>query len=243
MEILFEDDEIIVVKKDALMAVETKKIMEEDMVLRLKNHIYQISGEQKEPYLGIVHRLDQPVEGVMVFAKTPKAASLLSSQIRDGRMKKYYLAVTQGILETQKGICSDFILMDSKKNRSRIARKEEKNAKKAILKYELWKTLSGKNAEDTKNLVRIELITGRHHQIRLQMSHLGCPLWNDVKYGFQGEKTGNSIALCAYRLSFEYGKSLERVEYQICPSGDVFQNFSDVLAEKGLKIKKKQSEN
>lgn len=223
MKILYEDSDIIVVKKDAGMAVETKKFMENDMVSELKNYISDSLESDREPYVGVIHRLDQPVEGVMVFAKNKKAAAALSRQIQQGKIKKYYLTVTQGEMKKLSGTCEDFLVSDEKTNLTRIAEKTAKNAKKAVLKYEVLKTK--KINDETKNLVRIELITGRHHQIRVQMSHLGNPLWNDVRYGFKGEKQGTEIALCAYSLSFERLKDGKRMKYTIKPTGKEFGEF------------------
>ncbi len=226
MEILFEDNEIIAIRKEAGIAVETKRFAEEDMVLLLKNYFFETKEQAfdnpaaepehlKEPYVGVVHRLDQPVEGIVVFAKTQKAAAFLSRQIQTGEMKKYYLAVTQGIIQKKSGTCTDYLKSDQKTNLTRIVAKGEKNAKKAVLRYDVLKT------EGDKSLVQIELITGRHHQIRAQMSHMGHPLWNDVRYGFQGERTGREIALCAYRLSFK-APSGEQINLEISPRGEAF---------------------
>lgn len=217
--ILYEDSEILVCKKPAGVAVQTAKMGQQDMVSLLKN--YRM-GKQEEPYIGPVHRLDQPVEGVMVFAKNKQAAANLSKQISEKQANKYYYAVVCGKPKEKQAELVDYLCKDGKKNTSSVVTKETAGAKRAELFYEVVK-----ETED-KSLLRIELKTGRHHQIRVQLSHMGCPIYGDSKY--QGtvkqEKIGYMpLALCAYKIEFSHPKNRKKMEFQIKPEGEAFLEF------------------
>jgi len=208
LEILYEDSAIVVCVKPAGVATQTKHIGEKDMESMLRTYRVQ-KGEP--PYIGVVHRLDQPVSGVMVFAKTQEAAADLSKQMATKMASKFYYAVTDGIPEPQKGMLEDYLLRDGKMNLSRVAEANESGAKRAELFYEiLIKT-------DTKALVNIKLATGRHHQIRVQMAHAGWPLVGDRKYNFKANmKQGNeAMGLCSYRLGFLHPVTKKRLEFEI----------------------------
>jgi len=229
LNIIYEDMHLLVCYKPAGVPVQTAGVGREDCVSILKNYIYEKQGPGKqEPYLGVVHRLDQPVEGVLVFAKTPFAAKELSRQVTDGTMQKFYLALCK-LEKPGSGKCGkpihtvdnvdkhvenseifeDFLLKNGKTNTSQVVPKGTRDAKSARLEY--W-TLSCKEA---RKLVKIRLITGRHHQIRVQMAYHGMPLVGDTKYPQAVDKgivdksanEGYGVALCAYRLEFIHPKS------------------------------------
>lgn len=249
LEILYEDREILVVHKPAGLAVQTKSFGQKDMESLLKNHLASEAacserskgtvplegegtapyecGNGKVPYLGIVHRLDQPVEGVMVFARTPQAAAFLSGQAAgqtgqrsaEGRqMRKEYLAVVCSGAGKGKGQLRDWLLKDSRTNTSRVVKKGTRGAREALLEYEVLESM------DDKSLVRVELDTGRHHQIRVQLAHAGMPLWGDAKYN--PAKTGGQLALCAYRLTFMHPASRKRMTFSVAPGNPVFAGFT-----------------
>lgn len=219
VQIIFEDAEILVVKKDAGIPVQAGNLRMMDLQGLLKNELYRRNKSQGEPYLGIVHRLDQPVEGVMVFAKTPKAAADLSRQIREGRMKKYYLALLCGKPSKNEGVLVDYLLKDGRTNTSSVVGKEVSGAKRAELNYRVVKT------GQTTTLAEIELLTGRHHQIRVQTAHAGWPLYGDTKYNPEFSKTGSYVqtALCAYRQSFDHPKTKKHLEFCITPDNSVLK--------------------
>ncbi len=226
MNILFEDKDIIVCHKPAGLATQTAKIGEKDMVSELKNYLSDIT--RAEPYVGLIHRLDQGVEGVLVFAKTQYAASDLSKQVIEHKMKKYYYAMVSGKVNKHTGTLVDYLIKDSKTNTSRVVSKETKGAKRAELIYTL---LEQDNQEKSIfHLLEIELITGRHHQIRVQLSHQGLPLVNDYKYGFStGSECDNAvikgqgIALCAYKLCFIHPTTHKPMTFEVKPSNPVFE--------------------
>ena len=248
LRILFEDNDIIVCYKPAGIPTQTAKVGAVDMESLLKNHIYKTQKEKKTPYVAVVHRLDQPVEGLLVFAKTPFAAKELSKEVQTGAgFGKYYKAVLCGVPKEKFGRLEDYLVKDGKTNTSRVCEASEKDAKKAILNYELLqirdeamteKNESGKAASKTaRSLVKIKLDTGRHHQIRVQMAHMGCPIWGDTKYN-SGENVGKEgvsvdnfrkqVALCAYRLEFKHPKTKKKMEFEIEPEGEVFHIFEGV---------------
>ena len=208
-EILFEDPHILVCKKPAGIPVQTRNPGIPDMESILKNHLRETSPSQKELYLAVVHRLDQPVEGVMVFAKTRKAAADLNRQLQSASFGKYYQAVVCGKLPAKSGTLTDYLVKDGRTNTSRICTKDTPGAKSAVLSYEVIKI----QEQPLLSLVDIRLQTGRHHQIRVQMAHAGAPLWGDNRYHpeFVSKRGYFPIALCAYKLSFNHpvtGKSM-----------------------------------
>lgn len=219
LQILFEDNDIIVCYKPAGVPTQTAKMGAQDMESLLKNHIYKTQKEKKPPYVAVIHRLDQPVEGLLVFAKTPSAAKELSKEVQRGAgFGKYYKAVLCGVPKETTGKLENYLVKDGKTNTSRVCEPSEKDAKKAILNYEVLKV------QEEKCLVRVKLDTGRHHQIRVQMSHMGCPILGDTKYGTQGVEKGmwQQIALCAYRLEFVHPKTKKKMSFEVEPKGAGF---------------------
>lgn len=231
--IIFEDKHIIVAYKPAGIATQTARIGQQDMVSELKNYLsgkpeYQGKGVL---YLGLIHRLDQPVAGILVFAKHPKAAGALSSQLTGGGMKKYYYAIVYGNPEQDGASLEDYIYKDGKTNQSLIVKKDFPEAKKALLNYRKIKTLMVIEARQEASLVEIELITGRHHQIRAQMAHAGMPLLGDSKYGSQQSKEFSreigckAVALCAYKLMFKHPVTGKEMTFEREPEGEIFLPF------------------
>ena len=165
-------------------------------------------------YLGLVHRLDRPVGGIMVFAKTSKAASRLSEQVRNKTFKKEYLAVVDGKFESRSGSLEDYLYKDERNNMSRVVKKEKKNAKLAKLDYEVLAYNEVKNL----SLVKINLHTGRHHQIRVQLSNFGHSIFGDQKYGTRGK--GKQIALWAYKLTINHPTTKESLVFEDYPESN-----------------------
>jgi len=188
--IIYEDNHILVVEKKINVPVQEDSSNDEDLLNILKKYIKEKYNKPGNVYLGLVHRLDRPVGGIMVFAKTSKAASRLSEQIRENKVKKMYLAVVEGSLP-KKGILKDKILKNKELNKVIISEK----GKEASLDYEVI------SKKDNLNLVKINLHTGRPHQIRIQFSSRGNALYGDQKYN-KNSKIGQQIALFAYSLEF-----------------------------------------
>lgn len=208
MEILYEDEYVLAVHKRAGLATQTAKLGEKDLVSEVLNYLKK-SG--KEPFAGVINRLDQPVEGIVLFGLDKKTIAALNEEIRCGETDKHYYAAVLGDVSPKAATVADFMVSDEKTNLSRIAESDTPGAKRALLEYKVIA------AKEDISLLDIHLITGRHHQIRLQMSSAGFPLLGDKKYG-SGEALQKSedygirnIALCAYSLSFRHPITNEQV--------------------------------
>lgn len=201
--ILYEDNHILVVVKKENMPVCPDESKDLDLLTDLKNYIKEKYNKPGNVYLGLIHRLDRPVSGIMVFAKTSKAASRLSEQVRLNKIKKKYYAVVCGKIE-EKGELHDKLLKDSKTNMVKV----DKNGKESILKYNLIKH------KNDMSLVDIELITGRPHQIRVQFSSRNHPIYGDQRYN-KNAKPKEQIALVSYYLSFEHPTTKENLVFEI----------------------------
>lgn len=221
VKIIYEDKEILVCHKPAGLATQTGRVGQKDLVSELKNYL----GEN--PYLGLIHRLDQPVEGLLVFAKTAYAAKELSRQVVDNILNKQYFAVVfgKGFLSETK--LEDFLIKDNKTNMSRIAGEKENGAKRA----ELWAKTAAFDEVHNISLIEITLLTGRHHQIRVQMANAGFPLLGDTKYGTEesvakSKESGvRNVALCAAKLTFIHPGTKEKMDFHIEPEGEIFQKI------------------
>ncbi len=221
LNIFYEDQELIVVKKPVGMESQETHSFSPDLVSEIKKHIHHLSTKKEEPYVGVIHRLDKPVGGIMVYAKTKEAASLLSRQVKENQMQKMYMAVVCGKPVDNVDNFVDYLLKDTGKNMSRIVEKGISGAKRAELRYQVVDTFK---EEELLTLVKIWLITGRHHQIRVQFAGRGLPLWGDHRYNskFAGQK---SIALSACELSFLHPKTKKPLTFQMEPEGEIFQRF------------------
>ena len=213
--ILYEDQDIIVCLKPAGIPTQTSRPGLPDMVSILKNHIYQNSAHKKQPYLAVIHRLDQPVEGLLVFAKTPAAAKELNRRLQSFGFGKYYQAVLLGCPQTADGILEDYLVKDGRTNTSRICTEETPGAKVARLSYHIAKTTA------EFSLAEIHLDTGRHHQIRVQMAHLGCPIAGDRKIWSEPDFFFPTAALCL-PSEFATSKKKKHMEFTHAPVLRVF---------------------
>ena len=227
--ILFEDKEIIVCRKPAGIAVQNARIGAMDLESSLKNYLaMQAGGGRRIPYLAVIHRLDQPVEGVLVFAKNKKAAAGLTGQITSGSVTKEYLAVTDQKPENVQGHLEDYLKKDGKTNTSAVVTPETDGAKKAVLDYEVLNEVSDERTLTGKRiLVRIQLGTGRHHQIRVQMTHAGMPLLGDRKYNPE-DSSGLPLGLCSCHLVFRHPVTGKKLEFQVTPKGECFADFPNI---------------
>lgn len=204
--VLYEDNHLLVVEKPQNIPVQGDVSGDEDFLNMLKADIKVRHAKLGNVFLGLVHRLDRPVGGVMVFAKTTKAASRLSEQIRTALTAKEYLAVVTGLPNSGVVILEDYLIKDNETNIVRIAGAGETGAKKAMLEYELIESL------DNLSLLKINLITGRPHQIRVQLANAGVAITGDAKYGVTKGKTEN-LALWSHRLTFIHPVSKEKISF------------------------------
>ena len=207
MKVLFEDNQIIVVEKPFNIPSQGDKTGDVDMLSMVKDYIKEEYNKPGNVYIGLVHRLDRPTGGVMVFARTSKAAGRLSDEIRERKIQKSYLAICNGKFDETKGTMKDYLWKDEKKNTSYVVKASKKNAKEAILDYEVLKY----DEKEDVSLVKIDLHTGRHHQIRVQFSSRMHALYGDTKYHGKG---GNAqLCLWAYKLSLIHPTTKEELTY------------------------------
>ena len=212
LDILYEDNHIIVVFKPCNILSQSDSTKDIDMLTIIKKYIKEKYQKKGNVYLGLVHRLDRPTSGIMVFAKTSKAASRLCKEINDKKFVKKYLALVTGILDKKEDTLENYIKKVN--NNSIITTKEE--GKYALLDYKVIKEI------DNLSLVDITLHTGRHHQIRTQFAGIGHPLYGDQRYGIENRK---QLALCAYHLEFIHPVTKENLVFEKLPSGDIWNKF------------------
>lgn len=212
--IIYEDNHLLVVEKPINIPTQEDNSKDKDLLNILKDYIKEKYNKPGNVYLGLVHRLDRPVGGVMVFAKTSKAASRLSEQVRKNEFNKIYNAVCIGNLSNE-GRLEDKLLKDTKRNIVRV----DKNGKQAILNYKKLKQ------QNNLTLVEINLETGRSHQIRVQMSHNNTPLYGDQKYN-KTSKVGEQLALFAKKLEFIHPVTKELMTFELpLPDREPFVKF------------------
>lgn len=215
-EILYEDETIIVIRKPAGLATQSAKVGEPDAVSELKKYLAE--NGQKNPYIGVVHRLDQPVEGLLVFAKTKDAAAGLTKQLSVGTLNKNYYALVCGKPKEDCGELVDYLVKEQ--SMAKVVPEGTPEAKKAVLQYKVLKRMPEGLA-----LLDIHIDTGRFHQIRVQMAHAGMPLLGDRKYGsplsvsFSEEVGVKFVALYAYRLEFKHPITKKAMNYELQPEG------------------------
>ena len=218
LKILYEDNHIIVVVKPAGIPVQQDKTSDLDMLTIIKAYLKEKYNKPGNVYLGLVHRLDRMVGGVMVFAKTSKAASRISEYIRQKNVKKRYLAIVNGKMDVTGDVVElkDYLVKNERLNMSRVVDKSVKGSKESILEYKVIKNFKYNNKE--YSLVDIDLHTGRHHQIRVQFANICHALYGEIKYGNKINKVGQNLALFSYYLSFFHPTKDEYLEFKFLPS-------------------------
>jgi len=219
IKILFEDEDIVVAYKPNGMPSQADKTGDLDMVTYLTEAC-------NTKYIGVINRLDRPVGGIMVFAKNQKAAAKLYAQLQKNEICKQYTAVICGEPKEKKGELVDYLLKNQKLNISKVVNKGSKNAKEAKLKYLVLETVDDEEFGKL-TLVKINLITGRHHQIRVQFSSRNLPLWGDNKYNdaFKKRRGFTEIALCSTSISFKHPKTNNAMEFNVKAEGECFKAF------------------
>ena len=222
LEILYEDPHILVCVKPCGIATQSRTVGRPDMVSLLKNHIHKTSGSKGAPYLAVIHRLDQPVTGILVFAKTPFAARELNRQLTGQGFGKYYRALVEGRPQTPEGILEHDLVKDPRTNRSCVCRPGARGAKHARLRYQTvpvpqryFSCVYAALPNVTELEVRLD--TGRHHQIRVQLAHIGCPIIGDTKYNpnCTASPLWRNICLCAFRLDFYHPRTHKLLHFRL----------------------------
>lgn len=211
MKVVYEDNHIIIVNKSSGEIVQGDKTGDKPLSNIVKEYIKEKYDKPGNVFLGVVHRLDRPVSGLVVFAKTSKALSRLNDMFRTGDVHKTYWAITKRRDIAPEGTLTDWLTRNERQNKSYAHDREVAGAKKAILKYKV------RSVSDNYMLLEVTLLTGRHHQIRCQLAHMGCPIKGDLKYGAPRSNPDGSISLHSRRVEFVHPVSKE----QICVEAEV----------------------
>jgi 23S rRNA pseudouridine1911/1915/1917 synthase len=220
LDIIYEDNQLVVVIKPQNISSQADKSGEVNMLDLVKDYVKIKYNKPGEAFIGLVHRLDQPVGGVMAFARNSKSANRISQQIQNGEFERTYLAVVQGAPRQNKNRLVNYIKKDTNENKSKIVPMSEQGAKKAEMEYEVLETI------DDLSLLKVKLITGRSHQIRLQLANIGTPIFGDMKYGlkksvkdeqkFCNLKT-TELALWAFELIFKHPTQNKNLKFKVFP--------------------------
>tara|TARA_B100000524_G_scaffold246700_1_gene132497 strand:- start:2340 stop:3035 length:696 start_codon:yes stop_codon:yes gene_type:complete len=203
LRVVFEDNHIIAINKRCGDIIQGDKTGDKPLSEIVKSYLKEKYSKKGNVFLGVTHRLDRPVSGIVLFAKTSKALSRLNKMFKNGEMQKFYLAITENKPNKSEGKLIHWLKKNQKKNKSTYFQKESKGSKRAILHYKLIKKL------EKYYLFRIKPETGRHHQIRCQLKAIGCPIRGDLKYGAQRSINGGGIDLHAKKIIFKHPISKE----------------------------------
>jgi 23S rRNA pseudouridine1911/1915/1917 synthase len=239
-QIIYEDNHLLVINKKPKQLVQGDKTGDSPLLEELREYI-RISGKKPgNVFLGLTHRLDRPCSGVVVYAKTSKALERMNAIFREGKVSKTYWAVTESVPVDASATLMHFLKKNEKQNKSYVVDEETKEAKEAILKYLLL------GNSDRYSLLGIELITGRHHQIRAQLSAAGCPIKGDLKYGASRSNKDGSIHLHAVSIAFEHPVKRNLMIFSAFPpAGDALWTFfmkeHPLCIDKGLIIQENQA--
>lgn len=219
--IIYEDEDLVVCDKPAGVAVQSRQLGKQDLEGMVRTHLMRKTG-RRDVFAAAVHRLDQPVEGIVLVAGSRAAAAKLSEQMKRQEWEKIYLAVVEGHMEQERGLLCDYLKKDGRQNFSYVADREEEGAREARLEYQVLETVGD------RQLLEIHLHTGRHHQIRVQLSHAGHPIVDDGRYNPKCSTSSGrlELALCAARLTMVHPTTQERMTFVKKPQGKNFQEFT-----------------
>ncbi len=220
MQVVYEDNHIIIVSKESGEIVQGDKTGDRPLSETVKEYIKAKYNKPGNVFLGVVHRLDRPVAGLVVFARTSKALTRLNEMFRKGEVNKTYWAITANCPQTLEGDLEHWIVRNERQNKSYAYEKEVPNAKKAKLHYKVL------DHSERYHLIEIKLFTGRHHQIRCQLAHIGCPIKGDLKYGAPRSNPDGSISLLSRHISFIHPVSKQPVSVVApVPDDKLWQSF------------------
>ena len=222
---LYEDNHIIIVSKRSVEIVQGDKTGDEPLSETVKQYIKEKYHKPGNVFLGVVHRLDRPVWGLVVFAKTSKALTRLNKMFKEGQVHKTYWAITKNAPPAEEGVLTDWLVRNERQNKSYAHPQEVPNAKKAVLKYRVIAH------SDRYHLIEVNLLTGRHHQIRCQLANMGCVIKGDLKYGAPRSNPDGSISLLARRIMFVHPVSKENivVEAPLPPNDKLWEALASAV--------------
>lgn len=228
MQVIYEDNHIIVVNKTSSEIVQGDKTGDTPLSEIVKQYLKEKYDKPGNVFVGVTHRLDRPVSGIVVFAKTSKALPRLNEMFKNGEIKKTYWAVVKNCPKEIEGELTHYLVRNEKQNKSYAYDKEVPNSKKAILHYKLI------GQSQNYYLLEVDLKTGRHHQIRCQLAKMGCPIKGDLKYGAQRSNPDGSISLHARKISFIHPVSQDLIELEApVPNDNLWMGF-EMLDKKSL---------
>lgn len=220
MKVIYEDNHIIVVSKTASEIVQGDKTGDTPLSELVKHYLKEKYNKPGNVFIGVTHRLDRPVSGLVVFAKTSKALARLNEMFKNGDVHKTYWAIVKNCPQETEATLEHYLVRNEKQNKSYAYDREKPGAKKAILHYKLI------GHSENYFLLEVDLKTGRHHQIRCQLAKIGCPIKGDLKYGFPRSNPDESICLHARRVSFIHPVSKELIELEApLPEGNLWNGF------------------
>lgn len=223
MTVVYEDNHIIIVNKNASEIVQGDKTGDTPLSETVKQYLKEKYNKPGNVFLGVTHRLDRPVSGLVVFAKTSKALARLNEMFRNGEVKKTYWAVVKNCPQQEDGELVNFLVRNEKQNKSYAYDKEVKDSKKAVLRYKLI------GRSQNYFLLEVDLQTGRHHQIRCQLAKMGCPIKGDLKYGFPRSNPDGSICLHSRRVQLLHPVSKEMVDVVApVPDDNLWKGFEGI---------------
>lgn len=215
LDVIYEDNHILVVVKPQNIPSQEDESLDENMVSLVQKYLKEKYQKPGNVYVGLVHRLDRPTGGVMVFAKTGKASARLTEQIKSQEMKKTYLAVVNGVVKEDSKELVNYLKKNNRTNTVQVVPELTTDAKKAVLTYQVLER------KEKVTLVAVRLKTGRSHQIRVQMKHIGHPIFGDVRYGGDILSKGHNLALWAYKLEFKHPITKEQMTFTVYPPSDI----------------------
>ena len=221
MKVIYEDNHIIIVNKDSGEIVQSDKTGDAPLSDIVKAYIKEKYAKPGNVFLGVVHRLDRPVSGLVVMARTSKALARLNEMFRVGDVHKTYWAITQNRPPQEEGTLTHWLTRNEKQNKSYAHNQEVKGSKKAMLKYRLI------GSSDRYNLIEVQLMTGRQHQIRCQLAAMGCPIRGDLKYGAKRSNPDGSISLLSRRITFYHPVSKKLIDVtSLLPNESIWKAFA-----------------
>ncbi|MBG9979916.1 RluA family pseudouridine synthase [Facklamia sp. DSM 111018] len=216
MNVIYEDNHLLIIEKPVNVPIQADNSQDQDLLSMAKQYIKKKYNKPGKVYLGLVHRLDRPVGGIVVFARTSKAASRLSDQLRRQAIERGYLAIVRSQHLIKKGTLTHYLYKDRIQNQVYIVDSDHAQAKKAVLNYEVLETILHEE-HGPLSLVKINLETGRSHQIRVQFANIDASLWGDQKYGSNQNKYGQQIALWAFELGMTHPTKKDWMTFHLSP--------------------------
>ncbi len=225
LDILYEDNHLIAINKKGFELVQGDSSGDEPLSEKVKDYLKKKYNKQGNVFLGLIHRIDRPVTGVILFARTSKALSRMNILFRNNEVKKTYWAIVQNLPEEEQATLKHFVIKNSKKNKSYAFPKMRPGAKEAVLSYQMI------SSSARFHLLEVDLKTGRHHQIRCQLAKINCPVRGDLKYGYPRSNRGGGISLHARKLSFIHPVKKEPVEIiaPIPENDNLWKEFTNVI--------------